>query len=48
MYLIQIVSSYNNTKMLRIICNKKIHEHTNILFKNINTLKLCDLVEKKH
>ena len=33
-------------KMLRIICNKKIHDHTNILFKNINTLKFCDLVEK--
>ena len=26
-------------KMLRIICNNKIHDHTNILFKNINTLK---------
>ena len=33
-------------QMLRIICNKKIHDHTNILFKNINTLKFCDLVEK--
>ena len=32
--------------MLRIICNKKIHDHTNILFKNINTLTFCDLVEK--
>ena len=28
------------------MCNKKIHDHTNILFKNINTLKCCDLVEK--
>ena len=33
-------------KMFIIICNKKIHDHTNILFKNINTLKFCDLVEK--
>ena len=39
-------SSYNNNNMLRIICNTKIHDHTNILFKNINTLKFCDLVEK--
>ena len=32
-------------KMFRIICNNEIHDHTDILFKNINTLKCSDLVE---
>ena len=33
-------------QMLRIICNKKIHDHTNILFKNINTLNVVTLLKK--
>ena len=47
-YIIQLISSYNNNKILRIIRNKQINSHTNMLLTNINTLKFSDLVEKKH